>query len=280
MNIGEFARLTGLSAKALRLYDERGLLCPASVDACSGYRRYAAGQLPTAMRLRALRNAGIPLAEAGLFLADADTSREALAAHRAALAAERARTDAALAALEEIAVNPGGRPSWRVEERREPTQPWAGIVLELHDDERGGDQQSEEDDIKRYNEAFAALGAALSDGGIATSDPFWSSFREIDGSDRLELLCCWPLAGPLPEGWSMPGWTLETGELPPRTELVVRWRHDDAAPEVEGAAHPAVISLILEAERRGDDLDFSRLRQIGLMEDGEAVGVEVAIPTL
>jgi DNA-binding transcriptional MerR regulator len=43
MSIGEFARLSRLSAKALRLYDELGLLPPAQVDPGSGYRWYAAG---------------------------------------------------------------------------------------------------------------------------------------------------------------------------------------------------------------------------------------------
>ena len=38
MTVGEFALATGLSAKALRFYDERGLLAPADVDAHSGYR--------------------------------------------------------------------------------------------------------------------------------------------------------------------------------------------------------------------------------------------------
>lgn len=39
MNIGEFAQLTGLSIKALRRYDEQGLLRPAVVDPWSRYRR-------------------------------------------------------------------------------------------------------------------------------------------------------------------------------------------------------------------------------------------------
>ncbi len=37
-SIGEFARRSRLSAKALRLYDELGLLPPARVDEDSGYR--------------------------------------------------------------------------------------------------------------------------------------------------------------------------------------------------------------------------------------------------
>jgi DNA-binding transcriptional MerR regulator len=36
--IGRFSQATRLSPRALRLYDERGLLIPARVDADSGYR--------------------------------------------------------------------------------------------------------------------------------------------------------------------------------------------------------------------------------------------------
>jgi DNA-binding transcriptional MerR regulator len=38
LSIGEFARLSRLSAKALRRYDQLGLLKPAWVDPDSGYR--------------------------------------------------------------------------------------------------------------------------------------------------------------------------------------------------------------------------------------------------
>ena len=59
MTVGEFALATGLSAKALRFYDERGLLAPADVDAHSGYRRYAPAQIRTAAQIRVLRAAGL-----------------------------------------------------------------------------------------------------------------------------------------------------------------------------------------------------------------------------
>jgi MerR family regulatory protein len=42
MTIGEFARLSRLSPKALRIYDDSGLLAPARVDPASGCRRGAA----------------------------------------------------------------------------------------------------------------------------------------------------------------------------------------------------------------------------------------------
>lgn len=63
MSIGEFARHSRLSPKALRLYDELGLLEPARVDGDSGYRYYSAAQLDRARLIAALRQLRIPLAE-------------------------------------------------------------------------------------------------------------------------------------------------------------------------------------------------------------------------
>ncbi|MFJ1754465.1 MerR family transcriptional regulator [Kitasatospora sp. NPDC088134] len=62
LTIGAFARAARLSPKALRLYDELGLLRPAEVDPVSGYRRYAAGQLERARLVAWLRRLGMPLA--------------------------------------------------------------------------------------------------------------------------------------------------------------------------------------------------------------------------
>ena len=63
VSIGEFARLSRLSPKALRLYDELELLPPARVDPDSGYRFYDLGQLDRARLVSALRQIGVPLAQ-------------------------------------------------------------------------------------------------------------------------------------------------------------------------------------------------------------------------
>ncbi len=68
-SIGEFARRSRLSPKALRLYDRLGLLRPAWVDPDSGYRWYAPGQLERARLIAGLRDLGLPLAEIGPILA-------------------------------------------------------------------------------------------------------------------------------------------------------------------------------------------------------------------
>ena len=62
LTIGEFARASHLSPKALRLYDELGLLPPARVDPVSGYRLYEPGQLEQARLVAWLRRLGMPLA--------------------------------------------------------------------------------------------------------------------------------------------------------------------------------------------------------------------------
>ena len=61
LSIGQFGRLCQLSRKALRLYDERGLLSPARTDPGSGYRYYAREQVATARRIRLLRLMEMPL---------------------------------------------------------------------------------------------------------------------------------------------------------------------------------------------------------------------------
>ena len=61
ISIGEFARRTRLSLKALRLYDERGVLVPSRVDQTSGYRYYDPAQLEQARLVVMLRQLQMPL---------------------------------------------------------------------------------------------------------------------------------------------------------------------------------------------------------------------------
>ena len=62
ISIGEFARRSRLSLKALRLYDELGVLVPARVDQASGYRYYDTAQLDDARLVVMLRQLQLPLA--------------------------------------------------------------------------------------------------------------------------------------------------------------------------------------------------------------------------
>ncbi|WP_394835762.1 MerR family transcriptional regulator [Pendulispora rubella] len=58
---GDFARMTFLSVKALRQYEEAGLLEPVAIDRALGYRKYAMAQVPMAQVIRRLCATGMPL---------------------------------------------------------------------------------------------------------------------------------------------------------------------------------------------------------------------------
>ena len=82
ISIGEFARRSRLSLKALRLYDERGVLVPSRVDQASGYRYYDTAQLDEAHLVVMMRQLQLPLAAIKELLAcDPADAAERIAAH-------------------------------------------------------------------------------------------------------------------------------------------------------------------------------------------------------
>jgi DNA-binding transcriptional MerR regulator len=97
ISIGEFARRSRLSLKALRLYDERGVLVPSRVDQASGYRYYDTAQLEAARLVVMLRQLQLPLAAIKELLAcDPADAAARIAEHwRGAEAAHDARRDLA-----------------------------------------------------------------------------------------------------------------------------------------------------------------------------------------
>lgn len=76
LTIGEVARLTRLTPKALRLYDEKGLLSPARVDEWTGYRHYSSAEVERARLIGLLRGVDMPLAEIAALLADFEVDRD------------------------------------------------------------------------------------------------------------------------------------------------------------------------------------------------------------
>ena len=63
LKIGEFSKLSRVSVRMLRHYDEIGLLKPAETDCFTDYRYYREDQLPTAGRIAALKDMGFSLAD-------------------------------------------------------------------------------------------------------------------------------------------------------------------------------------------------------------------------
>lgn len=61
ITIGQLARYAAVSIKTVRVYHAKGLLAEPERDS-SGYRRYTAGQAIDLLKIRALADAGVPLA--------------------------------------------------------------------------------------------------------------------------------------------------------------------------------------------------------------------------
>ncbi|MGD2157660.1 MAG: MerR family transcriptional regulator [Anaerolineales bacterium] len=70
IRIGDFSKLSRVTVKTLRYYDEVGLLKPAHVDNFTGYRHYTYEQLPRLNRILALKDLGFSLEEIGQLLAE------------------------------------------------------------------------------------------------------------------------------------------------------------------------------------------------------------------
>ena len=89
--IGRFARLSGLTVKALRHYDALGLLSPARIDPTTRHRWYSPDQLEPGRRIRRLRELDLPLPAVRAALAAPDGGRELLIAYRRDVEARLAR---------------------------------------------------------------------------------------------------------------------------------------------------------------------------------------------
>lgn len=66
--IGEFSKLTQVSIRMLRYYDETGLLTPAATDRFTNYRLYAAEQIPALNKIIFLRDLGFNVSEIAIAL--------------------------------------------------------------------------------------------------------------------------------------------------------------------------------------------------------------------
>ncbi|MFJ7911660.1 MerR family transcriptional regulator [Kitasatospora sp. NPDC096204] len=96
--IAEVARMSGVTARTLRHYDEIGLLPPAWIGS-NGHRYYEERQLLQLQQVLVLRALGVGLTEIARILGDQVDELEALRGHRRRLVAERDRLDALAATV-------------------------------------------------------------------------------------------------------------------------------------------------------------------------------------
>ncbi|PKH40656.1 MerR family transcriptional regulator [Nocardioides alpinus] len=169
LSIGDFARLTHLSVRTLRRYHEAGLLVPAEVDGSTGYRYYAADQIPTAQVIHRLRDLDVPRATVRRILDTADTTTrsELVAAHLQHLESELDRTRAAVRSLRRL-LAPEPAPV-HVEVRSVPRVSVAAVE----------DDVALDDVLSWYAGAMAELDATLTDTGGTPGGVYDNALFEV-----------------------------------------------------------------------------------------------------
>lgn len=176
--------MTYLTVKALRLYQERGLLSPVQVDPSSGYRYYSPDQVPIAQVIRRLRDLGMPLDElTEVVRAENVTDRNrAIVAHLQRLQDRLAQTQASVESLRSLLEGAGA--ACEVGYRSMRATSAAGIV----------DQVTMDDVEDWWARAFADLDAAVAGAspgvrGVLYSTEFFEAgrgevvaFRPVDAA--------------------------------------------------------------------------------------------------
>jgi len=223
MSIGDFARATHLSVKALRYYHEEGLLEPAEVDPGSRYRRYDLAQIPTAQVIRRLRDLDMPLEDIRgvLHTTDLDARSELIARHLRRLEQELSRTQSAVASLRELLEHPAsGIP---VEHRSIPRMRVAAISQQVTIAEVG----------PWYNGALGELYATLSAQGAALVGDAGAIYADaLFSHERGQATVYLPVNTPFRAMGRV-----EALELPPADLAVIahNGRHDDGIDRAYGA---------------------------------------------
>ena len=188
LSIGELAAASGLSPKALRLYDESALLVPRRVDPVTGYRSYGRDQVGRARLIAALRGLGMGLARIRV-LCDLDGSAAATEL-RSWWRQEQADALSRAVAVRDLAISLGQHPT---EDTMTTTTTSARIASALH---IGLERTTQEDAVLVRDLPGHRTLLAAADGFEDAGD---LSARILDAfTDALEAALTAPSAAPLP----------------------------------------------------------------------------------
>lgn len=229
--IGRFSKMTRLSVKALRHYDELGLLVPAVVDPSSAYRYYTYGQANRAEAIRVLRSLDMPLEDVreALEADDPLVAAKVLDRHRARLEAELGRHERMLAFLGRLIERKEGIMPYEVTVKEVAAQHVA--VLRKHASMKTIGQDA--------SSGFATVGQAVGMAGIPMAGPpFLVMFEPIDEESDGDIEIAFPVAAPFAGAGEVTG-----QELPAMTvaSTVHRGPYDEIGP-----AYTTVVGWIQE----------------------------------
>ncbi|MGE5551008.1 MAG: MerR family transcriptional regulator [Bacteroidota bacterium] len=194
LKIGDFSRLTFVSVKTLRYYDEFGLLKPLKVDEFTGYRYYTAEQLPRLNRILALKDLGLSLEEIKTLLDEEPTADQIRGMLRLKkfeaeerVAEERARLVRVEARLIQIE-REGKMPMYEVVLKKIPAQRVAAVRRNIPDYGHLGEL---------YGELFGCLGRS----GARPTGPTIAIYHDPEFKEQNpDVEAAIPVAGDLPDG--------------------------------------------------------------------------------
>ncbi|MGW4031869.1 MerR family transcriptional regulator [Streptomyces sp. NPDC004838] len=186
LTIGAFARASRLSAKALRRYDELGLLPPDHVDEYTGYRYYDESQLERARLVAWLRRIGMPSARirevCDLWESDPAAAAEAVRAYWNGVEAETAaRRDLVLFLADQLSRVSGAAP-FRGEDEGTMTAPTLGISYAARTD-RGLVRETNQDAVYATSRVLAVADGFGGDGAPASAAAI-DALRELDDAPQ------------------------------------------------------------------------------------------------
>lgn len=177
LRIGQIAERSGVSAKALRLYEQRGLLKPCTHSE-SGYRLYGPDALRRLMQIVVLKRSGFSLAEIGQLLARDSTAAHLLAARIQTLERDVADRTQALEVLRRMARRVGSASTLDIDQLLESIHMGSTLKVDLTDSERVAFRKRAEqlgaDGMEAAQRAWPELIAqvrAAMDAGTPTTDP-------------------------------------------------------------------------------------------------------------
>lgn len=185
LTIGQFSRMCWLSVKALRLYDESGVLRPAHVDPASNYRYYTAEQAPLARAIAILRTLDMPLAGIREIVtaSDPDKVRAHLDAHRTLLE-DRIERDRHMLLRVENFIRRGAVMTYDITIKDIEPVDVIGLRFETSPESISSDG----------GDARNRLLEGLNREGIVPAGPPRSVYHEI-GDDSWTVESCFPVAG-------------------------------------------------------------------------------------
>ena len=271
VSIGEVARLSRLSPKALRLYDGSGVLEPARV-AATGARYYSRAQLERARLVSSLRQAGIPLTEIRSALAaEGELGAERIAAFWAEAEAEHAaRRRLVVSLMERLRGNAASAASmaYAVCTRTLPDRSVLTQTRDMHVEEQTAVR---EEFVRTFREA----GIAPLPG--AAGAPFIVYYGEVSADSDGPIEWCWPVARERAEEIAehLPDLTLRTD--PAHQEAYVHY----GATTLLHAARIVLAAQSLLAWAHDQDRDLVgglRLVYLDANGDGAAPDCDVAAP--